>query len=52
MTIEDYTRNLKGVNDGSSFSAEFLVRRLLKMMRRRLTNLHSKTSMITYENER
>ncbi|GBE82378.1 Uncharacterized protein SCP_0407620 [Sparassis crispa] len=24
MTIEDYTRNLKGVNDGSDFSAEFL----------------------------
>ena len=25
MTIEDYTRNLKGVNDGGDFSFEFLV---------------------------
>lgn len=26
MTIEDYMRNLRGVNDGSDFSPEFLVR--------------------------
>ena len=26
MTIDDYKRNLRGVNDGSDFSAEFLVR--------------------------
>ncbi len=25
MTLEDYTRNLKGVNEGSDFSPEFLV---------------------------
>lgn len=25
MTLEDYKRNLKGVNDGSDFSDEFLV---------------------------
>jgi Sec7-like guanine-nucleotide exchange factor len=25
MTIEDYTRNLRGVNDGVDFSPEFLV---------------------------
>lgn len=26
MTIEDYQRNLRGVNDGSDFSPEYLVR--------------------------
>lgn len=26
MTIDDYKRNLRGVNNGSDFSAEFLVR--------------------------
>jgi len=26
MSIDDYKRNLRGVNDGSDFSAEFLVR--------------------------
>jgi brefeldin A-resistance guanine nucleotide exchange factor 1 len=26
MTIDDYKRNLRGVNDGSDFSPEFLVR--------------------------
>lgn len=26
MTLEDYKRNLKGVNEGADFSAEFLVR--------------------------
>jgi hypothetical protein len=26
MTIEDYQRNLRGVNDGSDFSSEYLVR--------------------------
>ena len=25
MTLEDYTKNLKGVNDGGDFSPEFLV---------------------------
>ena len=25
MTIEDYMRNLKGVNDGGNFSDEYLV---------------------------
>ena len=25
MTIEDYMRNLRGVNDGSDFSTEYLV---------------------------
>lgn len=25
MTLEDYKRNLKGVNEGADFSAEFLV---------------------------
>jgi hypothetical protein len=25
MTIEDYQRNLRGVNDGSDFSPEYLV---------------------------
>lgn len=28
MTIEDYKRNLKGVNDGSNFSDEYLVCRM------------------------
>lgn len=27
MTIEDYKRNLKGVNDGGNFSDEYLVSR-------------------------
>jgi len=27
MTIDDYKRNLRGVNDGSDFSPEFLVRK-------------------------
>jgi brefeldin A-resistance guanine nucleotide exchange factor 1 len=26
MTIDDYKRNLRGVNDGTDFSSEFLVR--------------------------
>ena len=26
MTLDDYKRNLRGVNDGSDFSPEFLVR--------------------------
>ena len=32
MTIEDYTRNLKGVNDGSDFSSEFLVSEIPRLM--------------------
>jgi len=26
MTLEDYSRNLRGINDGQSFSPEFVVR--------------------------
>lgn len=26
MTFEDYQRNVRGVNDGSNFSVEYLVR--------------------------
>jgi brefeldin A-resistance guanine nucleotide exchange factor 1 len=26
MTIEDYQKNLRGVNDGTDFSPEFVVR--------------------------
>lgn len=26
MTLEDYSRNLRGINDGGSFSPEFVVR--------------------------
>ena len=29
MSLEDYMRNLKGVNDGSDFSTEYLVRQPL-----------------------
>jgi brefeldin A-resistance guanine nucleotide exchange factor 1 len=28
MTIEDYQKNLRGVNDGTDFSPEFVVRTL------------------------
>jgi len=26
MTLEDYSRNVRGINDGESFSHEFVVR--------------------------
>lgn len=26
MTLEDYSRNVRGINDGESFSPEFVVR--------------------------
>ena len=31
MTIEDYQRNLRGVNDGSDFSPEYLVRGMVNV---------------------
>jgi len=32
MTLEDYSRNLRGINDGESFSPEFVVRFLYHTM--------------------
>ena len=29
MTLEDYSRNVRGINDGESFSPEFVVRSLV-----------------------
>jgi len=31
MTIEDYQRNLRGVNDGSDFSPEYLVSAIINV---------------------
>lgn len=53
MTIEDYQRNLRGVNDGSDFSSEYLVR---DGMHPRLIidsyAPHSKLFMTLYEDKR
>ena len=53
MTIEDYQRNLRGVNDGSDFSPEYLVR---DRMHPRLIgdshDSHSKLSTTLYEDKR
>lgn len=32
MTIADYQKNLKGVNDGSDFDPEYLVRKLIMVV--------------------
>ncbi len=32
MTLEDYMRNLKGVNDGSDFAMEYLVRQICSIL--------------------
>lgn len=29
MTLEDYSRNVRGINDGENFSPEFVVRFLI-----------------------
>jgi hypothetical protein len=49
MTIEDYQRNLRGVNGGANFSPEYLVGNhpLLDIC---VLNSHSKTSMTQYAN--
>ena len=53
MTIEDYQRNLRGVNDGSDFSSEYLVR---DRMHPRLIcvshDSHSKLFTTLYEDKR
>lgn len=46
MTIDDYKRNLKGVNDGSDFSAEYLVSLPILHPRTALNSRSSKISTI------
>jgi len=53
MTIEDYQRNLRGVNDGSDFSSEYLVSDGMPLNRICLTYaFHSKLFMTRYEDRR
>jgi Sec7-like guanine-nucleotide exchange factor len=49
MTIEDYQKNLRGVNDGTDFSPEFLVSHYGFNPRPVLTT-SSKISMTPFEN--
>lgn len=53
MTIEDYQKNLRGVNNGADFSSEFLVRAQLAACQD-VANLSflSKISMIRSEKEK
>ena len=53
MTIEDYQRNLRGVNDGSDFSPEYLVSDGLHMRLIRVSHAcHSKPFTTLYEDRR
>lgn len=52
MTIEDYRRNLRGVNDGTDFSATFLVRRWNSGQAFATDGTSSKTSMTQSESEK
>ena len=53
MTIEDYQRNLRGVNDGSDFSSEYLVRDGMHLRLIRFSHAsHSKLFTTLYEDRR
>ena len=53
MTIEDYQRNLRGVNDGSDFSPEYLVRDGMGLSLLRVTHaFRSKLFTTQYEDRR
>ena len=53
MTIEDYQRNLRGVNDGSDFSPEYLVGDGLHLRLICISHtFHSKLFMTLYEDKR
>jgi hypothetical protein len=53
MTIEDYQRNLRGVNDGSDFSTEYLVGDGMHVGLIRVSHAsHSKLFMTPYEDRR
>ena len=53
MSVEDYQRNLRGVNDGSDFSPEFVVRETsVCLVESRLIRYVSKTSMTPFESEK
>ena len=40
MTLEDYSRNVRGINDGESFSPEFVVRYRIVCSALRVPDLH------------
>ena len=42
MSIEDYQRNLRGVNDGTDFSSEYLVSNMVNISGGITHALHSK----------
>jgi hypothetical protein len=53
MTVEDYQRNLRGVNDGSDFSTEYLVGDGMHVGLIRVSHAsHSKLFMTPYEDRR
>jgi hypothetical protein len=53
MTIEDYQRNLRGVNDGSDFSPEYLVRDRMHPRLIRVSHAsHSKLFTTLYDDKR
>ena len=53
MTIEDYQRNLRGVNDGSDFSPEYLVGDGVHLRLICVSNsFHSKPFTTLYEDRR
>lgn len=52
MTLEDYMRNLKGVNDGSDFAMDYLVRCLVSVIWFRYSHHYSKTSMTRSGNKK
>jgi Sec7-like guanine-nucleotide exchange factor len=39
MTLEDYSRNVRGINDGESFSPEFVVRFSYRALRRSMLDI-------------
>lgn len=52
MTIEDYQRNLRGVNDGSDFSPEYLVSGVVNVRGGITHVLHSKLFTTQSESRR
>ena len=53
MTIEDYQRNLRGVNDGADFSPEYLVGDGMHLRLIRVSHSsHSKLFTTPYEDRR
>ncbi|KAH9901236.1 Sec7-domain-containing protein [Cubamyces lactineus] len=49
MTLEDYMRNLKGVNDGSDFSTEFLVNIYESIRKREIVMPEEHTGQLGFE---